>query len=499
MIRLKFFAAAAVLAATYIAYSQAPMLGRHSFSSSLLSTALSHFKSVKNPGQAKVASVATAIRVEAPVMIDDQNPIKADVLPKKDGPPPIGPVIKPEVAKTVEVKPAPAKQDDKKQTPASATTPPPPPSPINMPSQTATQAIPGAVTNSFSGEDIHSAINQVGLAAGVTIVADDSIKDQAITIDFKNDPIDSAIGKLAMMVGAYWKQQAPGFYIISKATPDASMFTRFAETKIYVVKNQNAATIQALLSPSYKAYVSVDPKTNQIGVCAPKQLLEKILGDIEQADKPGRQISIEAMVTEITVDDATQTGFSWAKAHTTFGTDLSLTYTQAAVSDLVKVDAAISNHKMTLRADPHLIATAGQEASVNVGQDTYYSLLSGSTIYPTSQIQLIHTGVILKFTAIVGDDGMITMQLDPSVSDSVVSVNGNPTSNIRTASTRITVKSGQTIVIAGLMQETGSKQTVRVPILGYIPLIGEIFTQRTNDRKKVETVFLITPKLIQGP
>jgi type II secretory pathway component GspD/PulD (secretin) len=486
---------AAVVAACGIGAPHATTLGRHSFSSSIIASALSRFRDVKDPHQGDHRSVATAIRVDAPPTYDDQAPIKADVLPKKDTPPSAPAQTKPAEPKTAVVSPPAQKPEEKKAAPTVVA---PPTTVVTPISPQPAQTVPGTVTNSFTGEDIRSALSQVGLSANVTIIADDTIKEQNITIDFKNDPIEGAIDKLALMVGAYWKQQSPGFYIISKATPGDALFPRFAETKMYHTQNQNAATIQAILNTSYKNYISVDPKTNTIGVCAPKQLLEKILADIEKADKPARQISVEAMVTEISVDDALTTGFSWASKHFALGTDLGITYSQAAVSDMAMVQAAITNHKMTLRANPHLIATAGQEATVNVGQDTYYSLLSGSTIYPTSQIQLIHTGVVLKFTAIVGDDGMITMQLDPSVSDAVVSVNGNPTSNIRTASTRLTVKSGQTIVIAGLVQDTGSRQTVRVPILGYIPLIGEIFTQRTNDKKKVETVFLITPKLIQG-
>jgi len=499
MNRLKYHAAAAILVASGITMTEATTLGRHSFSSSLVAAAMSKFRGVKDSGQGEHRLVATSVRVEATTKIDDQGPIKADVLPKKDGPPPSVPAGKPVDQKATDPKPADHKATDQKTTtiPASTVTP-------TVSSPTTSTPVPksttpdGTVTNSFTGEDIKQVMSEVAALAGVTIVPDDTVKEQNITIEFKGDPIDVAVDKLALMAGAYWKQQAPGFYIISKATADAALFPRFAETKIYSVKNRTAATIQAVLSTSYKNYVAIDPKSNTIGVCAPKQLLEKILADIEKADRPGKQISVEAMVTEISVDDALSSGFSWAKGNTALGTDLSLTYTAAAVPDMLKVQAAMTNHKMTLRANPHLIATAGIESTVNVGQDTYYSLLSGSTVYPTSQIQLIHTGVILKFTGIVGDDGMITMQLDPSVSDAVLNVNGNPTSNVRTAATTIRVKSGQTIIIAGLIQDTSSRQIVRVPFLGYIPLVGEIFTQRTTDKKKVETVFLITPKLIDG-
>jgi type II secretory pathway component GspD/PulD (secretin) len=339
-------------------------------------------------------------------------------------------------------------------------------------------------------------INDVSSLAGVTIIADDTIKEQTVSIEFKNEPIDSVVEKLALIAGAYSKQQSPGVYIISKATVESAFFQKFAETRIYNVQNQTAASIQALLNLSYKPYLSVDPKTNTIGVCAPRQLADKILADIQKADRPGRQIYVEALVTEISAEDSMNTSFNGAHGKWSLGTNLGITTQAAGFADLAQINALIGTHKMKLRANPHLIATAGMESTVNVGQDTYYSILSGSTIYPTSQIQLIHTGVVLKFTATIGDDGLITMQLAPSVSDAVVNVNGNPTSNIRNADTRVRVKSGETIIIAGLTQESGDKQVVRVPLLGYIPLVGELFTQRSMNMKKVETVFLITPRVM---
>ncbi len=549
MNRMRIVAALAAMAACGLSVTQANTLGRHSFSSSIIASAIAKFHGVKDAAPTRLRTVATAIQVEVPAVKQDPAPIKADVVTKKDAPQPSAPIkadvvskkdapavqepapikadvvqkkdvqtpaplkadvvskkdapIQATVQKQPETKPAEQKPADKitaeQKTPAPLTTPTAPtvvtPQPTTTPK---TASSDGTVTNTFTGEDIKQVMSEVGALAGVTIVSDDTVKEQNITIEFKGDSIEVAVEKLALMAGAYWKQQSPGFFLVSKATSEAALFSRFAETKIYQVKNQNASSIQSVLSPSYKNYVSVDPKSNTIGVCAPKQLLEKIISDIQKADMPGRQISIEALVTEITVDDSLSSGFSWTKGNTSLGTDLSITSQAASIGDMVKIQAAIKNNKMSLRANPHLIATAGVESMVNVGQDTYYSLLSGSTIYPTSQIQLIHTGVTLKFTALVGDDGMITMYLDPSVSDAVTNVSGNPTSNIRTANTKIRVKSGQTIVIAGLLQDTISRQTVRVPFLGSIPLLGEIFTQRTNSKKKIETVFLITPKLIEG-
>ena len=464
----------------------------------MIASALSRFHGMKELSQGAHKSVATAVLVAAPIKKDPQEPIKADVLPKKDGPPP---VAAPQV--TAEVKPSDKKAADQKTTDqkSAGTTQTVP---------TTTAATPqvqknanGTFSNEFDDADLKSLLTQLVQATGANISVDDTFKDKdreiSVTIKFDNDTIDQVVEKVATAYGAYWEQVNPGQYIISKATLDSANYSKFVKTKFYTTKNQNAATIQALLSPNYKTYVSVDPKTNRIGVSAPKQLLEKIMADIMDADKPLRQVMIEALVTEMTVEDSLASGFSWNTNNLSLGTDLSITYQPSGFTDMIKMQAAITNQKARLRAQPHLLTMSGEEATVSVGQDTYYSLLSGSTIYPTSQIQLIHTGVVLKFTAIIGDDGYITMALSPSISDAVVAVNGNPTSNIRTVTNRLRVKSGQQIVIAGLIQETGSKQIIRVPILGYIPLIGEIFTQRSDTKKKVETIFIITPHIVDGP
>ena len=518
MIQMKYRAFAAVAIASGFSLVPAAPLTRHSLTSSMISAAMAKFHGVKDLSHGTYRTVATAVQVPAQTNPADakppapskpeQGPITADVTPLKPAQEPI----------KVDVKPA--KQPE--QSPVQATlTPPSNPvqatapvvAVVSKPEEKAAAsklvdqkpvtpapnkggAANGLVTNVFVDAEIKSVINDVSSLAGVTIIGDDTIKEQTVSIEFKNEPIDSVVEKLALIAGAYSKQQSPGVYIISKATVESAFFQKFAETRIYNVQNQTATSIQALLNASYKPYLSIDPKTNTIGVCAPRQLADKIIGDIEKADRPGKQIYVEALVTEISAEDGQSSSFNGAHGKWSLGANLGITTQAAGFADLAQINALITSHKMKLRANPHLIATAGLEATVNVGQDTYYSILSGSTIYPTSQIQLIHTGVVLKFTATIGEDGLITMQLAPSVSDAVVNVNGNPTSNIRTADTRVRVKSGETIIIAGLTQETGDKQVARIPILGYIPLVGEIFTQRSTTKKKVETVFLITPRIM---
>jgi len=367
--------------------------------------------------------------------------------------------------------------------------------------QTPNQQQVGFINGLFSMPYIDSSygdmVRDISSQTGASIIVDDSLKTpEKITFEFKNDSIESVMKKLALMGGGYWKMKEPGLYLISKAAPDSALFNEFAVSTVYRAQNLMASQIQLLLNATYKSYISVDPKSNMIGVKGAQELVDKIIADIKKADAPKRQIEVNSIVTEMSTEDVKSSGFSFSGKNLSLGSDLSLNYAAGGFGDIVKLPALVENHKAELRANPTLTSVEGTEAMINVGTDTYFSLLSGSTTFPTSQIQLIHTGVILKYTAFAGDDGYITLNLEAEVSDTATLQNGNPQDKVRKVSNTIRVKSGDTIAVGGLIQQNTDRQVTRVPILGYIPIIGELFTQRNNTKKKIETVIMITPTLV---
>jgi len=366
------------------------------------------------------------------------------------------------------------------------------PAPVSSQSQSSNQK---TINNVFSGTDIREALSEVASAAGVTVIPDDTIKTTLVYMEFRNEPVEGAIQKLAMLSGAFVKKVSDTVFLVSQATPEAGLFREFAETKSYRPHNTSAATLQALLPPNYKPYVQADLKTNYLSITAPSELVPRIEHDLRQIDMPPKQFVVEALVTELNENASKDFGFSWAWKNFGQNSDLSFTYTQASMSDIAQVKALIGSGKATLRANPRVTAFEGQESSLVVGQETYYSLLTGNVQFPTAQIQLIKTGVTLNFTGYVADDGTFTLNLAPEVSDAIVNVNGNPTTNVRRVTTMVRVKPGETIAIGGLIQEATSYSAKKVPLLGYLPLIGELFTQRSNTTNRREVIILITPHL----
>ena len=126
---------------------------------------------------------------------------------------------------------------------------------------------------------------------------------------------------------------------------------------------------------------------------------------------------------------------------------------------------------------------------------------SGSLATAAVTVERFPIGLILKVTPQINKEGYITMLVQPSFTDvqeaSISSTGSRVFDPItRAASTLVRVKNGQTLVLGGLLQSTENKIVRKVPFLGYIPLIGWLFTSSSTRRKNSDLVIFITPTIV---
>ena len=118
-------------------------------------------------------------------------------------------------------------------------------------------------------------------------------------------------------------------------------------------------------------------------------------------------------------------------------------------------------------------------------------------------IQYKRFGVGLDFTPTVLQDGLIGLEIEPEVSSIDASASysiGNisvPGFSVRRASTSVDLKSGQSFMIAGLLQSENSTVTERVPGLGSIPVLGTLFSSKAYQRRETDLVIIVTPHLVR--
>lgn len=168
------------------------------------------------------------------------------------------------------------------------------------------------------------------------------------------------------------------------------------------------------------------------------------------------------------------------------------------------VDALAQDGLITLLAQPNLTAMSGHTASFLAGGEFPVPVaLSQSGTTPTISVVFKKFGVSLDFTPTVLDSGAITLRVRPEVSQltSIGAVQQQgfsiPAITVRRADTTIELGSGQTFVIAGLLQRTSEQSVTKVPGLGNIPILGSLFRSTRYRSGETELVIIVTPYLVR--
>ena len=166
----------------------------------------------------------------------------------------------------------------------------------------------------------------------------------------------------------------------------------------------------------------------------------------------------------------------------------------------VLIDALAQTNLVTILAEPSLTAQSGVPASFLAG---------GEYPIPVPQAQGVTTieykkfGVSLGFTATLGSDGRITLNVRPEVSQ--LTFNGGlvfngtrvPALSTGRAETTVELASGQGFAIAGLLQASEDNDMRKFPLLGDVPVLGQLFRSQRFDRRETELVITVTPWLVQ--
>jgi type II secretory pathway component HofQ len=225
-------------------------------------------------------------------------------------------------------------------------------------------------------------------------------------------------------------------------------------------------------------------------------------------DTPRPQVSISVTIHDINDDAFRELGLSW-----TFG---NLEFTEGPAGNRVgfgTVSRAPFNFGATVRAlemadkaktlaEPTIQCLDGERAFVLVGSRLNFPVLQGLSAAntPIFDVREERVGIYLQVAPSISEDGTITLSLYPQVSNvfRFEQVNGGsyPQISTREAQTTLRLNSGETIVLGGLLRDEELSQVERVPLLGQIPLLGELFTRRKRVRTTSQVMISVTPTII---
>jgi len=167
----------------------------------------------------------------------------------------------------------------------------------------------------------------------------------------------------------------------------------------------------------------------------------------------------------------------------------------------VGLRAMESDNKGKILANPSVVALDGQKATIKLTHNYLYQ--SGLDESGNPEFTEQQTGPTLEITPTIGRDGFVTLKMKISTGEIVQfrdsGVSEVPETTKREVDTQIRVRNGELFVIGGLYQESKTKGVTRVPILSYIPLIGELFKSKTDKHAKSEMAFIVMPHILDVP
>ncbi|MFX2610405.1 type II secretion system secretin GspD [Enterobacter mori] len=255
--------------------------------------------------------------------------------------------------------------------------------------------------------------------------------------------------------------------------------------------------------------ITADESTNSLVITAQPNVMNSLEKVIDKLDIRRPQVLVEAIIAEVQDGNGMDLGVQWTGKHggVQFGsTNLPISQVKngtikgASFTGLATgffngdygalLTALSTTGKNDILSTPSVVTLDNKEASFNVGQDV--PVLSGSQTTSGdnvfNSVERKTVGTKLKIVPQINDGDMIHLKIEQEVSSVDASATEDaslgPTFNTRTINNEVMVHSGQTVVLGGLMENVSKQNVSKVPLLGDLPLVGQLFRYTSEDTSK---------------
>lgn len=397
--------------------------------------------------------------------------------------------------------------------------------------------------------DIRNLLTSIALANNLNIVISDEVQGN-VSVKLSNINAQNMI-KIIAENNNYTYQFKDNVIYISKGDKDINLYTVQIN---YLELDKIAQTINLMLTgnlpdkiddkdkkTAINNKVMIDESENTISFYGTLKQYEQIKNFLQEQDKPQKQVSLEAKVTAIQKDAAKDLGVSWEWSKLPQSPEHEITYdtvkhtvinedgSKEEITDYLpvdevtrkwnddenipgvirfgkgvdgypyefyyaaKIDALISDGKANILARPNITTIQGKEAVINIGSEVPVPTVSTTNSTTTTSIKYREAGIILKCTPRVNEDGIITVKVHTEVS-SPMYVEDMKAYRFqkRSADTIVRLKDGQTMVIGGLIGSDEAKQMSKIPFLGDIPILGNLFKHIQKSKSDTEVMIFLT-------
>lgn len=376
---------------------------------------------------------------------------------------------------------------------------------------------PNLISVSMRDVQLAEVMEMLSMQNRTNILLSDGVEG-VVTVNLYDVELDEAIESIANAAGYIIERRAGSYFVVEP--DDAGQYgdSGFTIVRSFNVQYTDADLVEESLGPYLSEYGTVTalPESKMVVIEDQPAFMTRMSRLLRELDRRPQQILIEAKILEITLADEDAYGIDWQKffqgeggtGDGTFGTrGLSGPGSSASSGFFfeyltpdyeVRLDALEIRGRLRTLSTPKLLALEHEEASVIIGDRRGYQVTTTINQVTSQTIEFLESGVILRVTPSVDQDGQIMLEVHPEVSNGTVDANGIPSQTTTELTTRLLVPNAQTVFLGGLIKHAATQDQQRVPVLGRMPGLRRLFSNRQEININTETIVLITPRIVDA-
>ena len=380
-----------------------------------------------------------------------------------------------------------------------------------VPALSFAQQIEQRISMTMKEADLADVMDMISREQRVNIFVS-SNSNEEVSFSLYDMLLPDAVRAIANAAGMAVEHYEGNYFIVDRDEAGKYEPDSLTEVRSFQLQYVKVDEMQALLEPYLSEYgeMTLFTEKNIFLVEDTPGFLRRTAALVQEIDKRPTQILIEAKILEVTLTDDDSYGLDWTKFFSAkdgdgeFGvkglsspTSPGLFFSFANDNITAALDALTSQGRVRTLSSPKLLAVEDQESSVIVGDRRGYSVTTTINQVTTESVEFLESGVILRVTPAVDESGQVMMDVHPEVSNGVINpLTGIPSQTTTEVTTRMIVPDGQTIFVGGLIKHSIEESKRGVPVLGRIPGVGRLFSNRDYTSTNTETVVLITPTIL---
>ena len=404
----------------------------------------------------------------------------------------------------------------------------------------------------FDDVDISKALAALGQLSGMNILVGRGVTGLVPAANLQNVTAEEALNAITKSLGYVYERDGNFVFVWTAADSLArKQAARKTVQKVFRPKYVSVKDLQMLLTPmltkpggliavTTPTEMGLEESRTKVGgnslaqtdallVIDFPEVIAQIDMVVADIDVPPSQVMIEAMILSVKLEDSMKLGVNFAllngneKQLVTSGSGSQINSNVGfnknslipVAGDFVAstaglkygfingdlagfVEALEKLAETSVVASPSVRVLNKQRAELIIGQRLGYKTTTFNGTQSIENINFLEVGTKLLLRPFVAQDGLVRMEIHPEKSTGIIA-DGLPQSTTTEVTSNVMVRDGSTIVIGGLIEEQANQTQTRIPGLGALPVIGNLFKNKDNATTRTELIVLITPRIIHDP